>query len=92
MIKKYPLIYQYHYRLLKLRERGIAERSKVRVVDKPKCNNQAGNFQPVRIFDCLYVLLIYIYGAMLSILVVIVEIVIKRYSPLIIPHRIRIRI
>ncbi|XP_066254133.1 ionotropic receptor 75a-like [Euwallacea similis] len=66
--------------LLRLQETGIAMRAKVRVVRKPQCNNQAGIFQSVRIFDCFYVLLIFVYGNLIAVCVLILERILIKYS------------
>ncbi|CAH1133629.1 unnamed protein product [Ceutorhynchus assimilis] len=64
--------------LLVQRERGLNERLKRRTLIKPKCNNQAGNFQSVRILDCAQVLLFFVYGFIMALVIFFVEIIVAR--------------
>ncbi|KAL1497147.1 hypothetical protein ABEB36_008153 [Hypothenemus hampei] len=60
--------------LLKIKEIGLNTRAKHRVVTKPQCNNQSGIFQSVRIYDCLFVIVLFIVGTSLSVAILILEI------------------
>ncbi|XP_076256115.1 uncharacterized protein LOC143193679 [Rhynchophorus ferrugineus] len=65
--------------LLVMHERGIVERAKFRTVRKPICNNNVGNFASIHINDCVYVIYIFFYGTFLSLLILLVENIYKRY-------------
>ncbi|KAJ8966577.1 hypothetical protein NQ317_016738 [Molorchus minor] len=66
-------------------ERGLQNRVKHRMSHKPKCYNEAGNFQSVRIYDCYSVFMLYISGVLISLTVLCFEKLIHANYPANIP-------
>ncbi|KAJ8944992.1 hypothetical protein NQ318_010194, partial [Aromia moschata] len=65
--------------LLIAKERGLQNRIKNRMSIKPKCYNEGGNFQSVRIYDCHSVFIMFALGVLLSLAVLSAEILSVKY-------------
>ncbi|VEN42924.1 unnamed protein product [Callosobruchus maculatus] len=65
--------------LLKVHESGLETRTKHRLTRKPKCYNEAGNFQSVRIYDCQSIFILYCIGVLLSLIVLVTENITAKY-------------
>ncbi|KAJ8931045.1 hypothetical protein NQ314_016073 [Rhamnusium bicolor] len=61
-------------------ERGLQHRAKNRLAMKPRCYNEAGNFQSVRLYDCQSVFILYAIGILLSAVILLAEKSIEKYS------------
>ncbi|KAJ8931043.1 hypothetical protein NQ314_016071, partial [Rhamnusium bicolor] len=61
-------------------ERGLQHRAKNRQALKPRCYNEAGNFQSVRLYDCQSVFILYAIGILLSAVILLAEKSIEKYS------------
>lgn len=61
------------FSLLRVDESGLQLRTKQRLSRKPKCYNEGGNFQSVRIYDCHSVFILYLVGILLSVAILFLE-------------------
>ncbi|CAG9822647.1 unnamed protein product [Phaedon cochleariae] len=66
--------------LMRVDESGLQIRTKNRVSMKPKCYNEAGNFQSVRFYDCYSVFILYLSGIFVSICILLIEKVVNKYK------------
>lgn len=70
----------YNFRLLRVDESGLQLRTKRRLSRKPKCYNEGGNFQSVRIYDCQSIFILYLVGIVLSLIILVSEKFAFKYS------------
>lgn len=61
-------------------ETGLQLRTKRRLSRKPKCYNEGGNFQSVRIYDCQSIFILYLVGIILSLTILFSEKFAFKYS------------
>ncbi|XP_018580226.1 uncharacterized protein LOC108917896 [Anoplophora glabripennis] len=65
--------------LTMVEERGLQHRIKNRVSIRPRCYNEAGNFQSVRIYDCHSVFILFAMGVALAFGIFWLEIFVEKY-------------
>ncbi|CAH1100781.1 unnamed protein product [Psylliodes chrysocephalus] len=65
--------------IMRTYEVGLAIRNKYKQSRKPKCYNEAGNFQSVGIYDCYTIFKLFCIGSFLSFFVLAIEVVTHKY-------------